>query len=872
MRQMRYRTALTTASLINDSLWWNGRADEHLSGKMRKAVGGHSGRRSTALEPFLRGDCLNVTNDSWEQLPADLRGVVEAQLAAGETPLDWLELDLDTRLHYARGLLVLTDRQLIDVGPTEPATAKRDPSKVPPCRCWPLATIKDLRAKEQAGVGALELLGPDRLLARWRYTIGRAPLAHHLADRFERHRQGELLGEEELADLPTTVCPSCGAICAADQRICPDCSSVKDKPVVNSLYRLFSFAKQRAWVILLGFLLMVASTTAGLVPPGLTVPLVALCEDPASDEFHHVWWYLLAFAGAVILAWLLGWARTYVLSWASERIAADLRNRTYTHLHSLSLEFFGGKRTGDLISRVSDDTDRICYFLSVQLLDFANDLLMILMTAGVLFTFDPVLAAATLLPLPVIAYLVQRARSRLRRAFALGSKTWAEMQSVLADTIPGIRVVKAFAQETHEIERFRQTNNRVLHARDRINTMWSFFGPTVTLLTDFGLLVVWAAGVWRIAQGCIKVNYLVGFVAYISKFYGRTDSMSRFVAAAQRAGASSQRIFAILDRVPSVAEPVRPVHPGRLRGEVEFRGVAFHYGTRPVLRDVDLKVQPGEMIGLVGPSGAGKTTIVNLVCRFYDVSEGAILADGVDIRSFPLEEYRGHIGIVLQEPFLFYGTIAENIAYGRPNATRQEIIAAARAARAHDFILRLTDGYDSLVGERGQFLSGGERQRISIARALLIDPRILILDEATSSVDTETEREIQLALENLIQGRTTIAIAHRLSTLRRADRLVVVERGRITEVGPHSQLLERGGTYARLYQAQFEMHQARATKDGSREARDGENGKPETGGAEDRHNAGRRALTADCRENTWISIPKPSAVFPSNATSGDNWC
>jgi ATP-binding cassette subfamily B protein len=281
--------------------------------------------------------------------------------------------------------------------------------------------------------------------------------------------------------------------------------------------------------------------------------------------------------------------------------------------------------------------------------------------------------------------------------------------------------------------------------------------------------------------------------------------MSRMVSAVQRAGASAQRIFAILDRVPSVAEPVRPVHPGRLNGELEFREVGFHYGARPVLRDVNLKVRPGEMIGLVGPSGAGKTTLVNLVCRFYDVTEGALLVDGVDIRSFPVEEYRRHIGIVLQEPFLFYGTIAENIAYGRPEATREQIVAAARAARAHEFVLRLPDGYDSLVGERGQFLSGGERQRISIARALLIDPRILILDEATSSVDTETEREIQLALENLVQGRTTIAIAHRLSTLRRADRLVVIERGRITEVGHHDQLLQTPGTYARLYRAQFEM-------------------------------------------------------------------
>ncbi|HTY98242.1 MAG TPA: ABC transporter ATP-binding protein, partial [Rhodocyclaceae bacterium] len=558
--------------------------------------------------------------------------------------------------------------------------------------------------------------------------------------------------------------------------------------------------------LLAGFVLTLIATAATLVPPYMTMPLMDEVLIPfqngAPIPVAKVTLYLGGLLAAALLAWSLGWAKTYILALVSERIGADLRTTTYEHLMRLSLEYFGGKRTGDLMARIGSESDRICVFLSLHLLDFATDVLMIAMTAVILVSIDPWLALVTLMPLPFIAWLIHVVRDKLRYGFEQIDRVWSQVTSVLADTIPGIRVVKAFAQEKREALRFREANAHNLAVNDRVNKIWSLFSPTVTLMTEIGLLVVWGFGIWQVSKHHITVGVLTAFLAYISRFYTRLDSMSRIVSVTQKAAAGAKRIFDILDHVSSVPEPAKPVHLTGVQGGIEVRDVGFRYGNRAVLRGVSLSIAPGEMIGLVGHSGSGKSTLVNLICRFYDVSEGAILVDGSDIRSLVLGEYRRHIGLVLQEPFLFFGTIAENIAYGRPDASRQEIIAAARAAHAHEFILRLPHGYDSLVGERGQALSGGERQRISIARALLIDPRILILDEATSAVDTETELEIQGALDNLIRGRTTIAIAHRLSTLRRADRLVVLDRGQVVEVGQHEELLSRQGAYHRLYDAQ----------------------------------------------------------------------
>jgi ATP-binding cassette, subfamily B, bacterial len=749
--------------------------------------------------PFAADVSLHLKPEEWTSAPVLWRRRVEGELAPGEEPLAWFGPDLDEQLRFWHSFVVLTDRRLLSAAADSDHTLWRS---------WPLEEIAEVRLREHGGLGAVEARGRKSLLAVWRHTAAVSTAAAQFVRRANETRTPG--GANSFADA-ASVCPSCGARLPPGQSLCSDCAPVPAPPPTRSLWRLTRFARPRAGVIAVGFGLTLAGAGAGLVPPYLTMPLLDKVLIPHQNgqpvNFNLAWWCLGGLLGAALLAWILSWAKTYVLAWVSEQVAADLRNQTYSHLQRLSLEFFGGKRTGDLIARVGSDTDRICNFLSVNLVDFSTDAVMIVMTAAILLTIDPAMAMVTLLPLPLVAWLIQRVRVRLRHGFARGSAAWAGMINVLADTIPGIRVVKAFAQEQREIDRFHRANQHVLDANNRVNRLWASFGPAVTLLTDCGLLVIWGYGVWRVAHHEITVGVLTAFVAYISRLYVRLDSMSRMLASTQRAAAATHRIFEILDRKATVAEPVRPVYPGRLEGRIELNGVWFKYGARAVIRNLKLTIEPGEMIGLVGPSGAGKSTLINLVCRFYDVAEGAIRVDGHDIRSFPVEEYRRNIGIVLQEPFLFFGSIAENIAYGRPDATRGEIIAAARAARAHEFILKLTDGYDSLVGERGQSLSGGERQRISIARALLTDPRILILDEATSSVDTETERDIQEALENLIRGRTTIAIAHRMSTLRRADRLVVMENGEITEVGRHDELLERSGTYARLHRAQIELTQ-----------------------------------------------------------------
>ena len=750
-------------------------------------------------KPEKEDPLLRFPQDAQEAVRKELTDVA-VDAAAG--------FDLNSLGRYVEGYLVLSDGCLHEFTRLEGRWSRST---------LEVGQLKDAKIVEGLGMSILRLLGEGDIVAEHRFTLRHARQMARLQRRLERIIQGK--ADEPLeADAPRDDekklrCDKCGRAIPPWAEVCPACL-VRRKV----LSRLLDFVGPYRWHAAMGAALAVAVTLIGLFRPYLTKPMLNRglgAEKGYTADYGVLMTYVLLLAGITIATAFGSAFQHRLLAKLAARMGKDIRDKTYTHLHKLSLSYFSKKPTGSLVTRITSDSDRIWDFVAFTLVEVAIAFLTIAGVSTMLFVLNWRLALIVLIPIPFMALMTVIFHRRMHGYFGRMWHRWSQMTSVVADALPGVRVIKAFSQEQREVNRFNERNVQYFHGELEMINLWTMFGPVLQLTTQVANLLVWAVGGYWVVRHQLDpaaghhmdAGTLMAFLAYMWMFYQPIHMISHMDRMFNRAATSVQRIFEILDTQPTIYSKTGAHRSEDLSGSIELRHVSFSYdGIRKVLKDVSLTINPGEMIGLAGPSGGGKTTMVNLICRFYDVMEGQILVDGVDVRDYDLSQLRRRIGVVLQEPFLFYGTVAQNIAYGRPEATLDQIIESSKAANAHDFIVGFPDGYDTMVGERGQSLSGGERQRISIARAILNNPRILILDEATSSVDTETEKLIQQALDRLVANRTTIAIAHRLSTLRKADRIVVLDKGELIEQGSHQELATKeGGTYAKLLNMQTQM-------------------------------------------------------------------
>src|SRR5688572_6335255 len=533
---------------------------------------------------------------------------------------------------------------------------------------------------------------------------------------------------------------------------------------------------------------------------------------PAQD-FAQVLWFVGGMLGVSAMVNVLSAGELYLDQWVGQRVIFDLRAKLYDHLQSQSMSFYDTNQTGQLMSRVTNDVQQVQFFLSGGISRLLNTVFTVTIFLVMMFALDWQLTLVSLLVLPLVVYFQKRFAAAMP-LYRLASQKSADLNVVIQEDVTGIKLVKAFNRERFESERFNKVNWDIRVARMKSNYMMAVASPGIDFSTYCAAIIIISYGGWRVMTGDLTVGGLAAFYSYVLTLWSPVRWVTFINQMAQQAVASGERIFQILDTANEVTEKPDAVALERLEGRIELEGVSFAYGKLPpLLKNIDVTIEPGKTLALVGPSGSGKTTLINLIPRFYDVSQGTVKVDGYDVRDLSLNSLRSQTGMVMQETFLFNMTIGENISYGREDASQADIEAAAKAANAHDFISELEEGYDTFVGERGVKLSGGQRQRIAIARAILVDPRILILDEATSSVDNKTDYLIRQALDELMKGRTTIVIAHRLSTVQRAHQIAVMEKGQITGRGTHAELLHTSPLYQHLYEIQFALQ-----KDGTAEA------------------------------------------------------
>ena len=568
------------------------------------------------------------------------------------------------------------------------------------------------------------------------------------------------------------------------------------------ILKLRLFLKPYIWQVLLNMLILLSMTGLSLVIPQIIQDVID--QGLKSGETIFLVRSALLLVGIGTGTAILNLGQRYLTEWIGAHVGYDLRNSMYDRIQYLPFTFHDHSTTGQLINRCIEDVRAVQSFAGDSLVQIVQLVVLSVGVMAVLVSRNPWLAGIALLPLVPMVMMTTDFGQRITRLFYDVDNTLGDLSSQLQENVAGVHVVRAFAREPHEIRRFDQINRSYFSARVKVISEWSKVMPTTNLLITMGTILILMIGGPLVIKGKMTVGELVAFNAYLLMLSGPVQQLAWLVNSIGESEAGAQRVLEILDHEPEIDSPKKAIVPGEISGRVEFRNVSFRYLDEKIdaLSEINLFVEPNQLIAVIGQTGSGKSSLVNLIPRFYDPTKGKVLIDGVDIRQMELITIRRQIGIVLQTSLLFSATIRENLCYGQSNATDTEITAAAKAAQAHDFIMRCPEKYETLVGERGVTLSGGQRQRIAIARAILMNPRILILDDSTSSVDTQTEYLIQEALDKLMKGRTTFVIAHRIATIRRADLILVMSNGRIIQRGNHEELLKQGGMYKEIYDLQ----------------------------------------------------------------------